>query len=120
MVLSSVTGEEQVWSGGDWAEKFGTDSDPKNTGTGQTPNQTGSLKTAKKDLLDYSAAVRKKTVACLEKLSPADLDREVPFFAGGTIKVGDFLAGLSMDISQHSGQICYLRGHFTGFGWFPM
>ncbi len=120
MVLSSVTGEEQVWSDGQLAKKFGTDSDLKNTGTGQTPDQTGNFKAAKKDLLDYSAAVRKKTSACLEKLSPADLEREVPFFAGGTIKVGDFLAGLTMDNSQHSGQICYLRGHYKGFGWFPM
>src|SRR5215470_2676290 len=51
---------------------------------------------------------------------PADLERELPFPAGGTRKVGDFLGILMIDQFHHSGQIAYLRGYVTGKGWFPM
>jgi hypothetical protein len=70
-------------------------------------------------LQGYAAAVREKTLAILQSLSAADLDRELPGPGGGTRKVGDMLGSVMIDHFQHSGQIAYLRGYLTGKGWFP-
>jgi hypothetical protein len=64
--------------------------------------------------------VREKTLTILPTLTPADLERELSFPAGGTRTVGDFLGILLIDQFHHSGQIAYLRGYVTGKGWFPM
>ena len=71
-------------------------------------------------LQGYAAAVRDKTLAVLNLLTPADLEREIPFPTGGTRTVGDFLGILMIDQFHHSGQVAYLRGYVMGKGWFPM
>jgi hypothetical protein len=68
----------------------------------------------------YAATVRDKTLAILHSLTPADLERELPFPAGGTRKVGDFLGILLIDQCHHSGQIAYMRGYVTGQGWLTL
>jgi hypothetical protein len=119
-VIAHVTDDTQVWPGG-WAEKFGADPSPQNIGMGHKPETVHSLKFTKAELKTYADAVREKTNAALKSLSPEDLEKEIPdFFPGQTIRVGEMLGrGLIADNIQHSGQVCYLRGYHTGFGWMP-
>ncbi len=119
-VIAHVTGAQQVWPGG-WAEKFGAHPSPQNIGLGHNLETVHSLKLTKGNLKKYADAVREKTSVALESLSPEDLEKEVPdFLPGQTIRVGEMLGrGLMIDNFQHSGQVCYLRGYYTGFGWLP-
>ena len=88
---------------------------------GHSLEKVASLTFNKETLLGYAGAVREKTLAALKGFNPADLDKEVPYPAGGgSIKIGTLLGRFSIDNFQHSGQVCYLRGYYKGFGWFPM
>ena len=72
------------------------------------------------DLLDYATAVRERTLARLKEISDDELDKELPFFNNEPTPVGTILGFMLLDVVQHSGQICYLRGHLKGWGWIGM
>ena len=120
-VIARVTGGEQVWAEGDWGAKLDAAPDPANIGLGIGPEAANAMKFTKDTLTAYAGAVRERTLAALKKLTPADLDKEIPDFLPDTmIKIGDLLArAVLVDNFQHIGQICYLRGYHTGFGWLP-
>ncbi len=76
------------------------------------------FRATKAELLAYARAVRENTLTVLPTIAPDTLNRTVedpplPFIQ----KENDFLAILLTDYSHHCGQICYLRGYLTGFGW---
>ncbi|MEE9275356.1 MAG: DinB family protein [bacterium] len=119
-VIARITGAPQVWMEGKWHERFGMEADPQNSGLGHTLEQVTALKPGKEALLGYAAAVREKTTACLENITSAELDREIEDVIGGAIRVGELLGRLTVDHFHHGGQICYLRGYITGWGWFPL
>ena len=121
-MIARVTGGSQVWMEGGWGEKLGADPSPQNIGMGHKPDTVRSLKFTKGDLKSYADAVREKTNAALESLSPEDLEKEIPdfFFPDQTIRVGEMHGRtLMIDNFHHSGHVCYLRGYYTGFGWLP-
>ncbi|MFC1491255.1 DinB family protein [Nitrospinota bacterium] len=120
-VIAHVTGGSQVWSEGGWAEKCGADPAPENIGLGHSLETVHSLKFTEAVLKEYADAVREKTNAALKSLSPEDLEKEIPdFFPDQTIRTGEMLGrALMIDNFHHSGQVCYLRGYYTGFGWLP-
>ena len=64
------------------------------------------------------AIVREKTLACLQSITPAELERELEAPGGATRTAGASLGVLLLDHFHHSGQVCYLRGFITGKGWF--
>ena len=119
-ILSHISGLPQAWVTGTWYEQFGMPAEPQDYGAGYSLEQVMALQPTIAPLQGYAAAVREKTLTVLPTLTPADLERELPFPAGGTRKVGDFLGILLIDQFHHSGQIAYLRGYLTGKGWFPM
>ena len=118
-IISAVSGRPQTWVTGNWAEKFGMDADADDRGIGHTMEQVAAFKPSKDNLLGYADAVRAKTLAVLQELTPDDLDRDLPAPGGTTRKAGDYLGILMLDHFHHSGQIAYLRGYLTGKGWFP-
>ena len=93
--------------------------EPQDYGAGYSLEQVMALQPTIAALQGYAAAVREKTLNVLPTLTPADLERDLPYPTGGTRKVGDFLGILLIDQLHHSGQIAYLRGYLTGKGWFP-
>jgi uncharacterized damage-inducible protein DinB len=117
-ILSNVSGRPQAWVEGQWYEKFSMAADT-GVGAGDSLEQVAAFKPTLANLQGYAAAVREKTLAILQSLSAADLDRELPAPRGGTRKVGDSLGILMIDHFHHSGQIAYLRGYLTGKGWLP-
>ena len=79
---------------------------------------TGDLvSVTKQDLIGYANATRARTLSTLEALSAEDLEREMTDIGGNTAKTGEYLGRVATDYHQHCGQICYLRGFITGFGW---
>ena len=119
-MLSHISGRPQAWVAGQWHEKFGMPAEPHDAGVGHSLEQVMALQPTIAALQGYATAVREKTLAVLPTLTPADLERELPFPTGGTEKVGNFLGILLIDQCHHSGQVAYLRGYVTGKGWFPM
>ena len=120
-ICSHISGTPQIWITGKWHEQFHRPADPQDFGAGHSLAQVMALQPTLAALQDYAAAVREKTLAVLQPLTPADLERELPSLRGsGHTTVGDLLGILMIDQFQHSGQIAYLRGYLTGQGWFPL
>ena len=116
--IANVAGSPQLWISDRWHEKFGMDANPQQIGFSDSPEQVRQLKFVKENLVGYAAAVRARTLSILQTLSPDDLEKEIPdILGGGAIKTGAYLGRMSVDNLQHGGQICYLRGFITGFGW---
>jgi uncharacterized damage-inducible protein DinB len=117
VLLSHISGRPQTWVADTWHAQFGMPADPHDAGGGHSLEQVMALQPTMAALQGYAAAVRDKTLAVLQTLTLADLERELPFPTGGTRKVGDFLSILLIDQFHHSGQIAYVRGYVTGKGW---
>lgn len=101
-------------------EKFEMDADPANAGVGRSLDQVMALKPTLENLNGYAEAVRKRTVAYLPSLDSVDLKAEDPTPLGDNQKLGGYLGGFLLDHLSHSGQLGYIRGCSTGFGWFPI
>lgn len=117
-VISGIGDHEQVWITGGWHDRFGLPPDPAQLGMGDSLDQVMALRPTLENLRGYAAAVREKTMACLQTITPDNLDRDISAPGGGTRKAGDALGILLLDHFHHSGQVCYLRGYLTGKGWF--
>ena len=117
-VVSGITGEQQVWLSVGWHDKFGMPADAEQLGMGDSLEQVGAFRATLQNLQGYGAAVREKTLACLQIITPEELERELTAPGGATRTAGVSLGVLLLDHFQHSGQVCYLRGFITGKGWF--
>jgi len=83
------------------------------TGYGNSPEQVRAFRVADPAVLvDYYAAVHAATLRMLDGLASRDLDRLVddPF----RVSIGVRLVSIINDITQHLGQIGYLRGLLRG------
>jgi hypothetical protein len=102
---------DQLWESGDWAQRFGLDPDPSNTGYGHTADDVQAVRPESSEaLLEYLDAVSQRTNARLEKLTPADLDRIVDRRWDPPVTLGVRLVSIADDSLQHLGQAAYLRG----------
>jgi hypothetical protein len=118
-VISFLTLQKQIWISEGWHDKFNRPADPKDYGTGQTQEQVASFRSPDVDiLLEYYAAVVKRSQEYIVSLTETDLD-QIP-----KIKlmeppptVGSWLAKIMDDCMQHAGQAGYVRGLWQGLGW---
>lgn len=102
-------------------EKFEMDADPANAGVGRSLDHVMALKSTLENLNRYAEAVRKRMVAYLPSLDSVDLKAEDPTPLDDNQKLGGYLWGFLLDhLSHSSGQLGYIRGYSTGFGWFPI
>jgi uncharacterized damage-inducible protein DinB len=119
-IIANISSAPQTWIAEGWHQKFGMDANPAGNGIGDSLETVAAFKTSVATLQGYAEAVRVKTLACLNTLTPADLDRDLAAPGGGpSRKVGAWLAVILLDHLHHSGQVCYIRGYVTGKGWFP-
>ncbi len=115
--VSGLIGKEQRWITEKWYSKFNRTPDPRDLGVGHTAEDVSKLKPPDaKSLLDYHHAVAKQTKEYLEKLTEAELAREIDNPRSPT--VGLRLSGIINDNIQHLGQIAYIRGMVKGRGWY--
>ena len=112
-----VREEEQLWSRGGWAEKFGIPA--ADVGVGYTAQQVKDMPAIPlEDLIAYYKAVRAETLECVKTIDPDELDKRCPFEGlhrqlPGVTK-GGVLAHMIVEPVQHLGQIGYIRGIIRG------
>jgi uncharacterized damage-inducible protein DinB len=109
--ISDIIKSDQLWVGGDWAERVGLEADPNNTGYGHSEDDVARIKPRDPSVLEaYLEAVQARTVAMLERLTPNDLDRVVDRRWDPPVTMGVRLVSIADDSMQHVGQAAYIRG----------
>ncbi len=109
-VQGMIQRKPQVWVSEKWHEKLNLPENPQDVGYGYTAEQVAAFAVPElKDLLGYAEATRAQTVGYLKAIDAESLDKVVqtPF---GELKIGQVFAILLCEITQHIGQIAYLRG----------
>ena len=109
--VSDVAGTEQVWTAGDWAERFGLPFEAEETGWGHSTEQVGLTRVGSPDLLTgYYDAVQASTLRFVHTLTDGDLDRIVDERWDPPVSLGVRLISVIDDDAQHAGQAAYVRG----------
>jgi uncharacterized damage-inducible protein DinB len=109
--VADLLDEEQLWTTGAWAPRFGLAPDPANTGYGHSPEEAAFVRPDSADVLvAYYDAVAARTDAFLERLTPDDLDRIVDERWDPPVTMGVRLVSIADDDIQHAGQAAYVRG----------
>jgi uncharacterized damage-inducible protein DinB len=104
----------QIWETGKWYTKLNKGLD--DGGAHYTAEQVaGFVVPDMKSLLAYADVVRKQTLDYLAEVTPEALDREVIMPQMGPVKrpptsVGNILMMNVTHLSQHAGEISYIRG----------
>ena len=109
--MSDLAGQEQVWTAGGWAARFGLPFDPADTGYGHSAAQVARVTVDSGELLTgYFDAVHEQTLRYVRSLTGSDLDRVVDDSWDPPVTVGVRLVSVISDDLQHAGQAAYLRG----------
>jgi uncharacterized damage-inducible protein DinB len=109
--IAQVAGTDQVYASGSWAPRFGLPSDADDTGYGHDEEDVRAVRPeSAQALLDYLAAVHEATLAYLDTLEAADLDRVVDDAWDPPVTLGVRLVSIVDDDVQHAGQAAYVRG----------
>lgn len=113
--IAEIWGEDQIWVGEGWSERFGLQPDPSNTGYGHSPEDMAQVRPERTEsLLDYLDAVHRRTQALLAGLADRDLDRIVDRHWDPPVTLGVRLVSVADDSLQHVGQAAYVRGLLAG------
>jgi len=109
--IAEILEQEQVWVRDGWADRFGLDPDPANTGYGHTPAQVAKVRPdSAQVLVEYYDAVAARTRELLRGLRAKDLDRVVDESWDPPVTLGVRLVSVLNDDGQHIGQAAYVRG----------
>ena len=109
--VAELLGEDQVWTIGPWAPRFGLEPDPHNTGYGHGRRDVAAVRPDGADVLvGYYEAVAAVTGGLLATVTPADLDRVVDRRWDPPVTLGVRLVSVADDDIQHAGQAAYVRG----------
>jgi hypothetical protein len=117
--ISSLLGEEQLWTKEGWHARFHRQPDPDDTGFGHTPEQLLAFRSPDAaTILGYHEAVLNRTKGYILGLSSTELDRELdePWYQP-LPTVGVRLISVLADGLQHAGEMAYVRGLRQGMGW---
>lgn len=109
--VADAAGREQTWHAGEWVERFALPLAPGDTGYGHTGEQAAQVSgIAASELRAYYDAVHAATLAYLQTVSAADLDRVVDTDWDPPVTLGVRLVSVVNDNQQHTGQAAYVRG----------
>jgi hypothetical protein len=114
-VSASISGEPQVWVSEGWAARYGMPGE--RTGLGDTPAQVTAFRVERTVLFGYVDAAHRVTVERVSRLTPTQFAQSTVSYAGEQRPAWRALAGVCSDSAQHAGQIAYLRGLLSGYGW---
>ena len=114
-VSATISGEAQIWMSAGWARRYGIPDE--RTGLGDTPAQVTAFRVERAVLFGYVEAAHQRTVARVAALSPTQLEQSITSHTGEKRSAWRALAGVCGDSAQHTGQIAYLRGLMSGYGW---
>lgn len=109
--VCELTGEQQEWVTGGHANGFGLEADADDTGYGHDADDVARVRPESVEaLLAYVDAVQARTIAYLDTLEDADLDRVVDGRWDPPVTLGVRLVSVADDDVQHAGQAAYVRG----------
>ncbi|MFT4084537.1 MAG: DinB family protein [Nocardioides sp.] len=108
--VAEVAGTEQVWTAQGYAARFALGLDDSATGYGQTSAEVGRVRVGAAELTDYLHATHAATLAYLDTVTEADLDRIVDTRWDPPVTLGVRLVSILDDDAKHLGQAEYLRG----------
>lgn len=109
--MAELLETDQIWLEDDWATRFGLEPDPSNIGYGHSAEDVAAVQPDDPAVLvDYLAAVWKRTRRALEALTPGDLDRIVDRRWDPPVTMGVRLISIADDNLQHVGQAAYVKG----------
>lgn len=114
-ISATISGESQVWISEGWAQRYGLPSE--RTGLGDTPEQVATFRVAREGLFGYLDAAHRATVERVAKITPQQFAQPMEYRPGVTQPPWRALLNVCADSLQHTGQINYLRGMVTGYGW---
>ncbi|UCD09611.1 MAG: DinB family protein [Dehalococcoidales bacterium] len=103
--------QPQIWVSERWYDRMNLPDDPWNNGNDYTVEQLAEFRVPEmKDLLEYAEDVRRRTNNFLEDLTPEKSEEVVAQQEFGGISVGELLSYMLCELTQHIGQIAYIRG----------
>ncbi len=108
--VAGVAGSAQVWTAARWSSGFALPFEIADTGYGHVSTQVAAVRTAGELLLAYYDAVHGATLAFLQQLTDADLDRVVDERFNPPVTLGVRLVSVIADDLQHAGQAAFVRG----------
>ncbi len=109
--LAGVVETEQVWATAGFAERFDLPYAVRSIGYGQSSREVGAFSVLDGGLLAaYHAAVHAETVRIVEGLTATDFARIVDRRWDPPVTAAVRLVSVVNDITQHVGQVAYLRG----------
>ena len=112
----------QFWVKDGWYEKHGMTDDPEERGVGWTIAQVTSWNPPTSSIqLGYYAAVKQAAREYISSLTQLQLEvsRLIPPVQEPRT-VAAALGQVTWDNIAHGGQIAYLRGFFSGMGWYSL
>jgi hypothetical protein len=109
--LAGVSGRDQVWTSGGWAERFGLPYRTRAVGYGQSSDEVGAFVLEDPEVLTgYHAAVHEETLRVIGGLEDEDFARVVDRSWDPPVTAAVRLVSVVNDITQHLGQAAYVRG----------
>lgn len=109
--VAEIAGRDQAWTEDGWAARFDLPFDPEDTGYGHDADQVAAVRPDGPDLLKgYHDVVADRTLAFLDSVEAADLDRIVDRRWDPPVTAGVRLVSVLGDAFQHVGQAAYVRG----------
>ena len=109
--LAGVADSEQLWTRDGWASRFALPYDTSAIGYGQSAEEVAAFRVEDVSLLtDYHSAVHELTLSVLDDLDEATLGRVVDPHWDPPVTAAIRLVSVVNDITQHLGQVAYLRG----------
>ena len=114
-ITSSTCDEPEVWAAEGWAERFGME--PGRDGIGDTPEQVAAFRAGPDMLADYVDAAHTACTKRIGRMTDEQLNRVGVYVFPNERSAWRALASMIGDSGQHSGQINYVRGMVSGFGW---
>ena len=109
--VAELLDAKQVWTGGDWAPRFGLEPGTIETGYDHTPEEVAAVRPeSAAALTEYYGAVAAQTARLLDAVTEADLDRVVDERWDPPVTLGVRLVSVLDDDVQHAGQAAYVRG----------
>lgn len=113
--IADAAGGAQVWTTAGFATAFGLPFGDEATGYGMSADEVGAVAgISADDLVAYHSAVHDRTVAFVEGLSDADLDRIVDEDWDPPVTLAVRLVSVVSDDLQHVGQAAFIRGLLPG------
>lgn len=108
--LADAAGREQVWTAQGYADRFALPFDVSATGYGQTSAEVAEVSAPPELLADYLRATHAASIALLDTVTEADLDRVIDTRWDPPVTLGVRLVSVVDDCARHLGQAAFVRG----------